>query len=73
MQGYSIGFDVTPNGQAVYSGSSDGRLYRYNYQSGRLADKLDTGMDVVMDVACHPLLPSTLVAGGWDGKIQVWR
>ncbi|KAH3854758.1 WD repeat-containing protein 25-like [Dreissena polymorpha] len=72
VQGYSVGFDLSCDGSLVYSGSSDGNIHSYNYKSGRRCKEITTGLDVVMDVACHPVLPSTLAACAWDGTVQVW-
>lgn len=68
-----MGFDVSPDGQTVYSASSDGKLYCYNNQSGRLYRTIQTGFDVVLDVACHPVLHSTVAVSAWDGSVQVWK
>ncbi|KAL5009392.1 hypothetical protein ScPMuIL_014973 [Solemya velum] len=70
--GYNIGFDVTPDGRTVLSGSTDGKVYCYDYQTSKLARKIPTGLDMCMDVDCHPVLNSTLVCCGWNGVIQVW-
>ncbi|XP_062621880.1 WD repeat-containing protein 25-like [Saccostrea cucullata] len=71
LSGYSLGFDISPDGSLVLSGDSNGKLFCYNYQSGKIIQKIPTGMDVVMDVSFNPVLPSTVVICGWNGKIQV--
>lgn len=73
LQGYNIGFDISPDGQTMYSGSADGKLYCYNFQSGRQLRSVNTGLPVVMDIACHPLLSSTVAVSSWDGTVQVWK
>ena len=73
LLGYSLGFDITPDGSSVISGSSDGKLYCYNYQTGKMFRALQTEMDVIMDVSFHPLLGSTLACCAWDGSVQVWK
>mgnify|MGYP002153709821 CR=1 FL=1 len=73
VQGYSIGFDVSHDGQTVYSASSDGKLYCYYNPTGRLNRAIQTGLDVTLDVACHPVLQSTIAVSAWDGTIQVWK
>ena len=73
MLGYSIGFDITPDGSSVYSGSSDGTIHCYNYQTGKKFRTISANMDVVMDLSCHPVLSSTVAVCGWDGTVQVWR
>ncbi|KAK3094135.1 hypothetical protein FSP39_024550 [Pinctada imbricata] len=73
LAGYSIGFDLTPDGASVVSGDAFGKVYVYNYNTGRNHKTLRTDIDVCMDVSCHPLLPSTFVCCGWDGSIEVWH
>lgn len=73
LQGYNIGFDISPDGQIIYSGSANGAVYCYNYHSGKQWNILHTGLPVVTDVACHPVLPTTLAMSSWDGTVQVWR
>ncbi|KAL4237250.1 WD repeat-containing protein 25 [Mactra antiquata] len=72
-QEYNIGFDISPNGQIVYSGSDQGKIYCYDYASGRHIKTLNTNLPVAMDIACHPVLPSTVSVSSWDGSIEVWR
>ncbi|KAJ8309167.1 hypothetical protein KUTeg_014041, partial [Tegillarca granosa] len=70
LHGYKIGFDITPDGSTVYSGSSDGKIYCYNYHTGKQFRTISTSLDVCMDIDFHPVLPSTLVCCGWNGTIQ---
>ncbi|XP_074657908.1 WD repeat-containing protein 25-like [Tubulanus polymorphus] len=71
--GYSIGFDTSTDGRTVISGSADGRIACYDYQTGKNFRTLDTKMAVCMDIAFHPVLPSTIAACAWDGMISVWQ
>lgn len=73
LLGYSLGFDITADGATVVSGSSDSKIYCYNYQTGKQFRTIQTDMDVIMDVSFHPLLPSTFACCAWDGSIQVWK
>ncbi|KAK3609688.1 hypothetical protein CHS0354_017541 [Potamilus streckersoni] len=73
VQGYSIGFDVSSDGSHIFSGSSDGKLYCFNSQTGKLIRTLQTDFDVCMDVASHPLLPSVIACCSWNGLVQVWH
>lgn len=72
LLGYNIGFDISSDGQIIYSGSSDGRLYCYDYQSGKRFDTKPTDLDVILDVDCHPILPSTVAMSAWNGSLSVW-
>ncbi|XP_046564899.1 WD repeat-containing protein 25-like [Haliotis rubra] len=73
LLGYSIGFDVSRDGSLVVSGSSDGRIHFYDYQTGKLKKQLTSGLDVCMDVMCHPVLASTVVCCSWDGGIRIFH
>ena len=73
LLGYSLGFDITPDGSTVVSGSSDGKIYCYNYQTGKQFRTINTDMDVIMDTSFNPLLSTTLVCCAWDGSVQVWK
>lgn len=71
LSGYSVGFDISPDGSLVLSGDSSGQVFCYNFQTGRVIKKIQTGLDVVMDASFNPVLSSTTVVCGWNGKIQV--
>ncbi|XP_067682102.1 WD repeat-containing protein 25-like [Haliotis asinina] len=73
LLGYSIGFDVSRDGSLVVSGSSDGKIHIYDYQTGKLKKQLSTGLDVCMDVMCHPVLASTIVCCSWGGGIRIFH
>lgn len=73
VQGYNIGFDVSGDGQMIYSGSADGKVYVYSYQTSKILRTINTGLPVVMDIVCHPLLQSTIALASWDGTVQVWK
>ncbi|XP_071163491.1 WD repeat-containing protein 25-like [Mytilus edulis] len=73
LGGYKVGFDISPDGRYIVSGDSKGKLYCYNYKSGHLIQTLNTQLDVTLNVAFHPLLPSTLACCGWNGFIELWH
>ncbi|XP_052058029.1 WD repeat-containing protein 25-like [Mytilus californianus] len=73
LGGYKVGFDMSPDGRYIVSGDSEGKLYCYNYKSGHLIQTLHTQLDVNLNVAFHPLLPSTLACCGWNGFIELWH
>ncbi|XP_036369319.1 WD repeat-containing protein 25-like [Octopus sinensis] len=73
LLGYKIGFDISFDGRYVSSGSSDGKVYTYHFYNGLMLQSLETGFSVTMDVAYHPVLPSTLACCSLDGEIQIWR
>nr|XP_022332325.1 WD repeat-containing protein 25-like [Crassostrea virginica]XP_022332326.1 WD repeat-containing protein 25-like [Crassostrea virginica] len=71
LSGYSVGFDISPDGSLVLSGDSSGQVFCYDFQTGRIINKIQTGLDIAMDVSFNPVLPSAAVICGWNGKIQV--
>lgn len=73
VTGFKVGFDVSPDGQYVLSGSADGLLYCYTYQSAAVARKLRIASSAVTEVACHPVLESLVAMGTWDGTISLWQ
>ncbi|XP_071080291.1 WD repeat-containing protein 25-like [Haliotis cracherodii] len=73
LLGYSIGFDVSRDGSLVVSGSSDGKIHFYDYQTGKLKKQVASGLDVCVDVMCHPVLASTAVCCSWDGGIRIFH
>ncbi|XP_064602570.1 WD repeat-containing protein 25-like [Liolophura sinensis] len=72
MLGYSVGFDVSPDGSLVCSGSGEGRFHFYHYQSGKMIRTIDTGWNICMDVAYHPVLYSAVAGASWTGELGVW-
>ncbi|ESP02854.1 hypothetical protein LOTGIDRAFT_64760, partial [Lottia gigantea] len=70
LQGRSIGFDISNDGDIVISGSFDRKLYCYNYTTGKLFKTISTNLDYT-DVAYHPVLPSVIIASSWDGQLQL--
>ena len=74
LLGYHIGFDMSPDGKIVYSGSAEGGVHVYDYRTGKHMRKMATGSDdVIMDVACHPVLPTVLASCTWGGSIKLWQ
>jgi len=75
VSGYSVGFDVSPDGKLVASGSSDSRMLVYDYRLACMLRSLPVSdvNDVVLDVAWHPVLFSTIAASTWNGHVIVWQ
>ncbi|KAH9509329.1 WD repeat-containing protein 25 [Bulinus truncatus] len=72
IQGYRIGFDISPDGRLVYSGSASGGVHCYDGHSGRVIRQLGCNRDIVTDVACHPVLSSLIAASTWGGRIYLF-
>jgi len=73
ISGYNIGFDISPDGSLVCSGTADGKLVMYNWYSSKIAKTLKAHKDVSMDVSFHPILPSTIATCSWGGQIKIWE
>ncbi|CAG5126231.1 unnamed protein product [Candidula unifasciata] len=72
IEGHCIGFDISPDGTLVYSGSAGNDVHCYHQNSGKLLRKLSCKNDIVTDVACHPVLPSCLASCTWGGSVSLW-
>ncbi|KAK7105024.1 WD repeat-containing protein 25-like [Littorina saxatilis] len=70
--GYSVGLSLSQDGSLLYSGSSDGRLFCYNFNNGKRIRTLNSG-GILLDVAAHPVLPSVVAGATWDGDIVVFQ
>jgi len=70
-----VGFDISPDGKLIASGSSDSRMLVYDYRLARVLRSLSVSdvTDVVLDVAWHPVMFSTVAAGTWNGHVVVWQ
>jgi len=70
-----VGCDTSADGQLIVSGSADGCLVCYDYRLARLLHSLPwtDASDVVLDVAWHPVLFSTVAAGTWNGHVVLWQ
>ena len=75
MSGYSVGCDVSPDGRLIVSGSADSRVLFYDYRHARVLGSLPApdASDVMLDVAWHPVLFSTVAASTWNGHVIVWQ
>ncbi|XP_013386545.1 WD repeat-containing protein 25 [Lingula anatina] len=73
VEGYPIGCDFTKDGSLLVSGSSSRNIYFYSYITSKLIRSIDIGADVCIDVACHPVLFSTIAVASFGGVINVWQ
>jgi pre-mRNA-processing factor 17 len=71
--GYACQVDVTPDGQFVLSGDSDGRVFFWDWKSTKVFRKLKCHDGVCIGASFHPLFPSTMATCGWDGTIKLWE
>ncbi|GAB1608184.1 WD repeat-containing protein 25-like [Argonauta hians] len=73
LMSHKIGFDVSADGRFVVAGCSDGQIYSYHFYNGVMLKALNTQFGVSMDVACHPVLPTSLACCSSEGQIQIWH
>ena len=82
--GYSIGFDLNESGALIASGSVDGCIYIYNYETSKLVRRLDAfNMNLIgqpcMDAKFQPFNEfhrsnenQLLAASCWNGAIKAF-
>ncbi|CAI2363798.1 unnamed protein product [Moneuplotes crassus] len=70
--GYACGLSFSPNGQFLSSGDSDGKLWFWDWKSGRNYRTIKAHDKVCIDVAWHPIDPSKVATCSWDGTIKIW-
>ena len=85
VNGYSIGFDLNASGTLIASGSIDGSVYLYNYESSKLLKKVNAfNMEIVsqpcMDAKFQPTsngggsnMKNYLAASSWNGDIKIFN
>eukprot|EP01120_Amphizonella_sp_Union-15-10_P016223 TRINITY_DN8486_c0_g1_i2.p1 TRINITY_DN8486_c0_g1~~TRINITY_DN8486_c0_g1_i2.p1 ORF type:complete len:411 (-),score=66.71 TRINITY_DN8486_c0_g1_i2:103-1335(-) len=73
VSGYHIGFDISPDGSLVGTGSATGEIFFYNYYSSKIIKKFGAHSRVCMDLQFHPVLGSTVASCSWDGGICLWE
>lgn len=71
--GYAIDVGMSPDGQYVFSGDGDGKVFLWNWKSKRVASTLSAHSKVCTSVRWHPFEPSTLASCSWDGTVKLWK
>eukprot|EP01119_Soliformovum_irregulare_P008338 TRINITY_DN21461_c0_g1_i1.p1 TRINITY_DN21461_c0_g1~~TRINITY_DN21461_c0_g1_i1.p1 ORF type:complete len:533 (+),score=137.63 TRINITY_DN21461_c0_g1_i1:33-1631(+) len=72
VAGYACGIDFSPDGHWLVSGDSDGKLYFWDWVTGRMMKNPHGHDHVAIGVQWHPIEPSRIASCGWDGKINLW-
>jgi pre-mRNA-processing factor 17 len=70
--GYACGVGFSHDGRYVVSGSGDGKLFVWDWKSGRIARSLRAHEGVCIGAEWHPLESSKVVTCGWDGAAKLW-
>lgn len=74
IAGYACDIAFSPNGKFVVSGDGDGKLFFWDWNSGKNYRKFhahDKGPTI--GCAWHPIESSLVVTCGWDAVIKVWE
>ncbi|XP_020237525.1 WD repeat-containing protein 25 isoform X2 [Cajanus cajan] len=71
VSGFPIKCNFSLDGKKLASGSSDGSIYLYDYQSSKVVKKIKAHDEACIDVAFHPVIPNVIASCSWDGSILV--
>lgn len=71
---YSLQSQVTADDRYVVTGSEDGAVVVYDFQTGKVVQTLKGHVRPTCAVACHPKLgyESVVISGSYDGHAVVW-
>ena len=72
VAGYACQPGVSPDGNYVMSGDTDGRLWIWDWKSCKVHRKLQCHDKVLIQALWHPIEPSTVATCSWDGTIKFW-
>jgi pre-mRNA-processing factor 17 len=73
VAGYACQVGFAPTGQFVISGDADGRLWIWDWRSGKALRKLEAHKaGPCIGCLWHPLEESQVITCGWDGSIKLW-
>lgn len=71
--GYACQVDMSPDGQFVLSGDSDGRVFFWDWKSTKVFRKIKAHDGVCIGATFHPVYPSMMATCGWDGLIKLFE
>lgn len=73
VSGFPVKCNFSLDGKKLASGSSDGSIYLYDYQSSNVVKKIKAYDQACIDVAFHPVIPDVIASCSWDGSISVFE
>ncbi|KAM8807470.1 WD repeat-containing protein 25 [Eudromia elegans] len=73
VEGFAVGCEFSPDGTLVVTGSSDGKVFFYNYHTSRVVRTLFAHREACVGATFHPVLPSLLATCDWAGEIKIWQ
>jgi pre-mRNA-processing factor 17 len=72
VAGYACQPGVSPDGNFVMSGDTDGRLWFWDWKSCKVFRKIKCHDQVCIQALWHPIEPSSVATCSWDGTIKFW-
>ena len=72
VAGYACQPGISPDGNVVMSGDTDGRLWFWDWKSCKVFRKIKCHDHVCIAAIWHPIEPSCVATCSWDGTIKYW-
>ena len=72
VAGYGCGLSFSWDGRFLASGDGDGKLFVWDWKTGRMLRTLKCHDQVTIGCEWHPLEASKLATCSWDGSIKLW-
>ncbi|XP_057274923.1 WD repeat-containing protein 25 isoform X1 [Pezoporus wallicus] len=73
VEGFAVGCEFSPDGTLLATGSSDGKVFFYNYHTARIIRTLSAHKEACVSTIFHPVLPSLLATCDWAGEVKIWQ
>uniref|UniRef100_A0A8C4VSF1 WD repeat domain 25 n=1 Tax=Gopherus evgoodei TaxID=1825980 RepID=A0A8C4VSF1_9SAUR len=73
VEGFAVGCEFSPDGTLLVTGSSEGKIFFYNYHTARIIHTLSAHDQACVSATFHPVLPSLLATCDWAGDIKIWQ
>ncbi|XP_067411270.1 WD repeat-containing protein 25 [Emydura macquarii macquarii] len=73
VEGFAVGCEFSPDGTLLVTGSSEGKIFFYNYHTARIIHTFSAHNQACMSATFHPVLPSLLATCDWSGDIKIWQ
>eukprot|EP01117_Protostelium_nocturnum_P014553 TRINITY_DN5544_c0_g1_i4.p1 TRINITY_DN5544_c0_g1~~TRINITY_DN5544_c0_g1_i4.p1 ORF type:complete len:448 (-),score=75.62 TRINITY_DN5544_c0_g1_i4:44-1387(-) len=70
--GFACQVNFSPDGHWLMSGDSDGGLWFWDWNTGRIMKKIHAHNGVCIGAEWHPIETSKVATCGWDGNIHYW-
>uniref|UniRef100_A0A7S2WK01 Pre-mRNA-processing factor 17 n=1 Tax=Mucochytrium quahogii TaxID=96639 RepID=A0A7S2WK01_9STRA len=71
--GFACDIDFSPNGKYIISGESSGKVFFWNWKTGKKFRELKAHKKhPCIGARWHPIEPSWVATSAWDGIIKLW-